>query len=205
MPELFFIRHAESKANEQDILAGRLNFPLSERGLKQAKETSEKFCSTFKIDRILVSPLLRARQTAEFFEKCTGLQAEVKEELTEQNIGIYSGMSYKEINGAEGYVHDRSARWNWIPEGGGESYYMIARRIEPLLKELSVIGYKSRILLVTHAVTLRIFRGILEATLPKYPLTIPANAEVWEVSFSKLGMAHHIKTHRFTLETGHRA
>ncbi len=204
MPELFFIRHAESKANEQGILAGRLDFPLSDRGLKQAEETAEKFCSIFEIDRILGSPLLRARQTARAFEKCTGIQAEIKGELAEQHLGRYSGMSYKEIEEEEGYAHDRSARWDWIPEGGGESYSMIARRIEPLLEELSGIGEKSRILLVTHAVTLRIFRGALEATLPIYPLTIPANAEIWEVPFIKLGMVHEIETHRFALETRHR-
>ena len=63
-------------------------------------------------------------------------------------------MSYEEIEKEEGCIHDRSSRWNWIPEGGGESYSMIAKRIEPLLEELSMDEVKSPILLVTHAVAL---------------------------------------------------
>lgn len=192
MPRLYFIRHAKSEANEQGILASRLDYPLSRRGFLQASEIAEVFCNSFSIDRIIVSPLKRARQTSAFFEKRTGIQGEVRAELTEQHLGKYSGMSYSDIKLEKDYEHDRAARWDWVPEGGGESYAMLVQRINPLLKELSKINDNSHILLVTHAVTLRLIRAILEATLPEYPLSIPRNAEIWEVNFTKLGKHHDI-------------
>ena len=63
--DLFLIRHADAlpvgEAGQNDI-----DRPLSPRGQSQAKELGRVLQSRYsRIDRVLTSPLLRARQTAE--------------------------------------------------------------------------------------------------------------------------------------------
>jgi broad specificity phosphatase PhoE len=88
-------------------------------------------------------------------------------------------------------MHDRSKRWRWIPEGGGESYEMIANRLVPFFQSLESLEGDS-ILFVTHAVTLRLIKATLEQTLPDYPLNIAKNGEIWKVEFTGLGNIHEI-------------
>ena len=72
---------------------------------------------------------MRAKQTAQLIAESYGLNVESDTRLIEQNIGIFSGMTYSEINNRDDYMHDRSKRWFWIPENG-ESYCMIAGAIK---------------------------------------------------------------------------
>ncbi|HUX38865.1 MAG TPA: histidine phosphatase family protein, partial [Rectinemataceae bacterium] len=61
---LYFMRHAESEANRKNLLAGQLDFPLSEEGQRQSREVADAFLRDRPIDAIISSPLLRARATA---------------------------------------------------------------------------------------------------------------------------------------------
>jgi broad specificity phosphatase PhoE len=196
MSQLYFMRHAESEANQKNILASQIDFPLSDTGKKQAEKIAEVFFKTFAVDIIIASPLLRAYQTATFFtKKRKKLVIKKNNALIEQNLGIFSGMTYEELDTRDDYCHDRSQRWDWIPEGGGESYRMIANRVLLFFKEIEKNYPTERILIVTHAVTMRLIRAVLENTLPSYPLKIPANGEIWEVEFHKSGKTHIIKEH----------
>ena len=68
MPEIHdivFLRHAESQGNAQGYLQGQINSSLSERGKEQAKSLAVRWQRLgVRFDRIICSPLLRARQTA---------------------------------------------------------------------------------------------------------------------------------------------
>lgn len=196
MTQLFFVRHTESEANKKNILASQIDFPLSNTGIHQAEKIAEAFSHDFSVDRIISSPLLRAYQTATFFFN-KGQQAAIEKnaDLMEQNLGIFSGMTYAELDTRDDYCHDRSQRWDWIPEGGGESYQMVAKRVASFLTEIEKKYTSQSILVVTHAVTMRLIRATLEDTLPIYPIEIPANGEIWEVRFQGCGCNHRIKTH----------
>jgi broad specificity phosphatase PhoE len=95
-------------------------------------------------------------------------------------------MTYAELIDRPDYMHECSRRWKWIPEGGGESYEMIASRLEPFFQSLESLAGDC-ILSVTHAVTLRMVKAILEQTLPDYPSEIAKNCEIWKVQFAGLG------------------
>lgn len=64
MKKLYFIRHGESEANKNRLFAGKWDVPLTKLGLKQARQASVD-AKDLRIDCIVSSPLLRARQTAE--------------------------------------------------------------------------------------------------------------------------------------------
>ena len=191
---LCIVRHAESEANERDILASRMDFPLSAAGEQQARTVAEAFCANHAPELIVCSPLKRARQTAEIFGLAAGEPPLlVREEITEVHLGRYSGMTYAELERAEGYVHDKSARWDWVPDGGGESYRMIAERVKPFFEWLNG-REEGEILVVCHAVTMRLLRAHLEDSLPEYPASIARNGEVWKLDYRGLGRRHAIES-----------
>lgn len=197
MTVLFFIRHAESVANARHLLAGRVDFPLSETGKADASALASEFSRSEKVDAIWCSPLLRAQQTAAPFVVACDAPLRIDDRLQEQHLGRFSGMTYAEAEADPSYCRDRGARWDWTPDGGGESYRAISERVGAFLADLRATCRREkleRILLVTHAVTLRLFRASLEATLPKYPEKIAENGEVWRTLLPSAGSAVTIET-----------
>ena len=68
--EVWFIRHAESVANAGGRTKEAPSYPLSELGFRQAEQLAQVL--TPAPDLIVVSPYLRARQTAEPYAKRIG-------------------------------------------------------------------------------------------------------------------------------------
>ncbi|MGM0432431.1 MAG: histidine phosphatase family protein [Spirochaetota bacterium] len=193
--KFFFMRHCQSTANEEGILASQLDYPLSDLGHRQAEHIAGRFYEAFGEDavrRILCSPLLRARETADPFERLYSVSAENSRLLVEQHLGRYSGLSYEQLVNEPGYEQNRANRWEWVPEGGGESYQMVAER----LREFFLLDHVPGTLCITHAVTMRMIYAVLSATLPGYPLWIPDNGDMWEVDIGKLGQEHEIIVHK---------
>ncbi len=194
MPTLFFMRHAESKANKARYLASQTDVSLTPEGMQAAFDVARDFLNDFAINSIIASPQLRACQTANPFEKMSGKKTEIDKALSEQHFGRFTGMSYDKVKLDPSYEKDVTKRWNWIPEGGGESYKMLASRISPFFKRFESLDDNSNYLIVSHAVTLRIIKGLLEDTLPLYPEKIANNGEIWQVAFKGLGTKHQVKS-----------
>jgi broad specificity phosphatase PhoE len=193
MTTLYFMRHAESEANLADILASQIDFPLTNKGLQDATQIAAEFQEQYQIDHIISSPLTRAQQTATPFEAINNLTLTTDARVIEQHLGIYAGKTYIELESEISYCHDRALRWNWIPEGGGESYSMIEERLQPFFDDM-FMRKEENILIITHAVTLRIVKAILQNTQPEYPHDIAHNGEIWKVKLIKKGEAHSLES-----------
>lgn len=194
MNTLFFIRHAESEANKKRILGSRIAFPLTSAGKADAELIAGELKNLIPINHIIASPLLRAQQTAAYFAQAYNLSTIVDHRITEQHLGKYSGMGYDEVKSEPLYEQDALKRWNWVPEGGGESYEMVAQRILDFFKSLEDSPLSGNTLIVTHAVSFRLIRAILECTLPVYPHDFPNNGEIWKVEYTKIGEFHKIES-----------
>ena len=83
-----------------------------------------------QIDKILCSPLIRARETAQHIADATGIPLEIEPRLTEQNFGKYEGTAR---NGTE-FLQSKSHFADSYE--GGESMLRLAQRIYNLLDEL---------------------------------------------------------------------
>jgi broad specificity phosphatase PhoE len=185
---IHIIRHAESEANTRHILAGQLDYPLSAKGMKDALAIGSWYTAHYCPKIIYCSPLLRAKQTAKPF-RVEGVPFIEDKRLMEQNLGCFEGKTYTEAEDDEQYQQDRSARWSWDNKGV-ESYEVISKRITSFFEELDPSG--PDILIVTHAVAMRLIRGLLEDTFPLYPQQLAQNGEIWEVDFKGIGAAHTI-------------
>ncbi len=88
--ELYVVRHGQTDYNVKHLFQGHADIPLNQVGIKQAEETALKF-KGIKINRILVSPLQRAIQTASFIEKVTKVEAIIEKRLIERSFGDMEG------------------------------------------------------------------------------------------------------------------
>ena len=83
---LILIRHGESTGNAAGLLMGRIDAPLTERGLAQAKTLG---VSLSGVTRVISSPLERARDTAAALD--LGLPIEIDERWVELDYGEFDG------------------------------------------------------------------------------------------------------------------
>lgn len=191
MTTLYFMRHAQSEANLADILASQIDFPLTQTGKDDAKQIAQEFCQDHKIDKVITSSLLRARQTGHPFETELGVLAHRDDRLVEQDLGKYAGKTYADLDDEPDYCHDRALRWKWVPDGGGESYEMIAARLQPFFDDMFRTE-QGNVLIITHAVTMRMIKAILMDILPEYPREIAHNGEIWQVTLKEKGSSHEV-------------
>ena len=86
--KLYVTRHGQTAWNRENIVCGVTDLPLDETGMEQARETARKLKDT-PIDRVIVSPLLRARQTAALICEGRDLPVMIDPRIKEQNYGVY--------------------------------------------------------------------------------------------------------------------
>lgn len=89
---LVVIRHGESEADILDVIEGRANFNLTERGKKQAHAMANYITQTYRIDKIYASPLKRANQTANILNEKTKCSITLVDDLMEFNNGLLAGL-----------------------------------------------------------------------------------------------------------------
>jgi broad specificity phosphatase PhoE len=82
---IFVVRHGETKANEQGIEAGPLDYPLAKKGRKEV-EFVAKTLSDAKVRNVFSSPVFRAVQTAKILARPHKLKVKTLNELTEAKI-----------------------------------------------------------------------------------------------------------------------
>jgi broad specificity phosphatase PhoE len=82
---LFVVRHGETKANEEGIEAGPLDYPLAKKGVKDAAFIA-KALSKVKMDAVYSSPIFRAVETAKILARPHELKVKTLEELVEVKL-----------------------------------------------------------------------------------------------------------------------
>jgi alpha-ribazole phosphatase len=87
---LIFVRHGRTEANAAGLLQGRLDLPLDAVGVTQVRQVAR---AIGPVDRVICSPLLRARQTAAVFDApCT-----IDERWIELDYGTFEGLPMSAI------------------------------------------------------------------------------------------------------------
>ena len=131
MSKLYFTRHGQTIWNVEGKVCGATDIELTELGHKQAIELGERIKAdkNIKIDEIVASPLIRAKNTAEHISEITGIPMHTDMRVIEQNFGKYEGGGRRSKEFSE-------ARNNFIYSfDGGESMLKAASRVYNILKE----------------------------------------------------------------------
>jgi broad specificity phosphatase PhoE len=123
--EVVLVRHAETEWSRDGRHTGLTDIPLTEEGRAAARSLSERL-REWRFERLLVSPLRRARETCELCG--LGGQAELCEDLHEWDYGEYEGLTTAEIRA-------RRPDWNLWRDGcpGGESPQQVGARADHVI------------------------------------------------------------------------
>jgi broad specificity phosphatase PhoE len=144
--ELWLVRHAETEWSKAKKHTGLTDIPLTDAGRDAARAMRERLAG-HPFAAVLVSPLQRARETAEL----AGLadRAQVREDLLEWDYGAYEGLTTAEI---------REQRPDWflwrdgVPEG--ERAADVGARVDRIIAE--VLGVDGDVAIVAHGHVLRV-------------------------------------------------
>ena len=155
--KFYVIRHPTTESNIKRITQGWADSPLIPESIKLAEEHGKNLKNK-KIKKIYTSDLGRCVQTSNIINQFLKVEIIKKEELREQNLGIYNGI-HKDIIKKEFDEHDYEAK---PPEG--ESFKEMKTRVLNFIKKLEKENKEKTILIITHTGCLE---GILQKALEK--------------------------------------
>jgi broad specificity phosphatase PhoE len=148
---LLLVRHGETDANKDGLALGRLDVPLNETGLSQAKALGEALASEPAV-AIYSSPLTRTRQTAEAIAAHHTVGVTVEPGLIEMDVGEIDGVPFAQVRETHA---DFLAKW-MSDEGpthampGGETLTAVAERAWQTLERVCRRHENENVIAVTH-------------------------------------------------------
>ena len=137
---LLLVRHGRTAINVGNKLQGRIDHPLDEVGRQQAVEIASVLEG---IDRVISSPLIRAKQTADAF----GLPVEVDPRFIELDYGDFDGMLQKDV---PALTWKEWRRDNDFRPPNGETLIELDLRVREALGELINEARAKNIVVVSH-------------------------------------------------------
>lgn len=172
---IFIVRHAESEANKLGINAGRMDFPLSEKGKKDAEELGKSLANKMghlDIDAVYHTSLSRTFETYQEMNKgwkeqrSKGLPPpQIADGLLERNNDKLEGLrreEYDPLKKKEGQALEKVKEFDElfdykIPEGGEqyESHHDVWNRAVVNLNEIAQKHPGKNVLVISHVGTMR--------------------------------------------------
>lgn len=169
MQGLIVVRHGVTKSNLEGKLNGRDDQPLHPSAYDSLIDTASRIAE-FGIERVLVSPMLRARQSAEVI--CSrwafrGVETEIREALRELDFGSFEGLSRDQLLASRLAPHYKA--WMSLAPGApsaleGESWESAVARARSVIEEIASDGRFS--LVVGHGYMLRLMIVVAIGLLP---------------------------------------
>ena len=157
---LVLLRHGETEWSKSGQHTGTTDLPLLPEGEEAARRVA-KLLQGWTFDKVIVSPLQRARRTAEL----AGLtEYTIDPRLVEWDYGGYEGLTTREIRAQLGYmwtVFDNGV----VPgETPGETVEAVAARAAGVLRDLMPTLENGNVALVGHGHCLRILATVFLRT-----------------------------------------
>jgi len=162
MRELIVVRHGQTEWNLAGRVQGTNDSPLTNLGRAQAREHAARLGAlTPRPQRIISSPLGRARDTAALIAAHLDCPVSFHDALRERAVGVLEGRTHAWVAEHEPEIHARkhAEPWHWRPPGG-ESLADVADRLRPFLEELAAQSFE-RWVFVTHSALARPLLGTL--------------------------------------------
>jgi 2,3-bisphosphoglycerate-dependent phosphoglycerate mutase len=188
---ILLIRHGETAWNAERRLQGHLDIALNLEGERQARLLGAALAGE-RLDAIVASDLLRARQTAQALARVHAMPVQVDSALRERCYGGFEGMLYSDI--AQRFPREFAA-WqardvDALPPAGanrGETFRQFHGRVTGAMLGWATAHPGKTLALVAHG-------GVLECAYRAalgLPLESPRDFKV-----------HNASINRFTVEKG---
>jgi broad specificity phosphatase PhoE len=140
----YFVRHGETQGNAAGLFRGSLDYPLSEKGQKDANHLADYF-SNINLGTAYSSDTTRTRTTAETVLEPKGMVASETPDLRSWNVGYLSGLEKsKHQNDIDFFQKNENTV---IPNG--DSLRQFRNRVQPRIKNSILKGIKDGIPSIT--------------------------------------------------------
>lgn len=146
MKHFYFVRHGQSVANAEKLIADA-NSPLAPLGILQVKETT-KILKSLNIDLIISSPMIRAIQTAETIADSIGYD--------KSNILIVDELRERGLGDLENKPKTQNSRWYFdtAESYGMETHQALYERMKKAINRIEDLAKDSKnILLSGHSIS----------------------------------------------------
>ena len=138
---IYVVRHGETNYNVEGRYEGRIDTPLNENGIMQARKLKEVF-KDIKFDVVITSPLIRTIQTA---NEITDTEKITDERIIERSNGELEGKLKSEITEGIDFNDPNEKRYNIA------SIVDFRKRIYSFLDDIKEKYRGKNVLVVTHA------------------------------------------------------
>lgn len=149
---ILLVRHGETDWNREERIQGMMDIPLNALGLAQAEQVGVALAMQVTSDaEMVVSDLVRTRETAKPIVNATGIDPRFDARLRERHFGVWQGKTYQEWRelDAEGARRHASGEADYGPEGG-ETARQFLNRCVNTVTDLSIACDEPALVLVTH-------------------------------------------------------
>lgn len=161
MGYLYITRHGETELNITDQMQGRLDSPLTKKGIKQAEALRERM-KDVHIDKIYVSHLKRAVDTANIVRGDKDVEIVIDSGLAERDFGEWEGRVaediFKELGTTKKYAYTHPTE---VQPKEGERYEDFTKRVFDSFVRIAKENIDKDILVVAHGVTIKVIAQIL--------------------------------------------
>ncbi len=147
----YLVRHGRTDWNDERRMQGHANIPMNEVGIQQINDLADRVVKEgIKFDRLIASPLDRARKSAEIIKEKTGYKESIvfDEDFIERSCGSLEG----EVWHPELDLDDPKYKMETIPE--------LCDRAKRALEKYA-FAEDERVMIVAHGAILTAVRTVL--------------------------------------------
>ncbi|MHC8286755.1 histidine phosphatase family protein [Pseudomonas sp. XS1P51] len=156
---LYVVRHGETWANAEQRYLGSLDPELTERGCEQAQALEAHLPKN--LDVLVVSPRLRARETANILNERLNLPVEIMDCFRERDVGVFEGLTQPDARERYPQLWSQNITRRWdVGPTGGESIVDVVERVRDGLVELKSRYPSKTVLLVAHGFVAKTIRAL---------------------------------------------
>lgn len=183
--EIFLVRHGETEWNAAGRFQGRLDSPLTARGVAQAEACGRRLSMiATDVDAIFASPLGRTRQTASIIKGVADLpETRWDSRLAEVSVGSWDGLTHIDLDAQWPGLLDGATPFDWFFRSpDGESYDAAADRARRWLDDVQGV-----VIAVSHGLIGRIIRGAYTGLVKDDALALPVSQNViWRMAGGRI-------------------
>lgn len=150
--DVLIMRHGETEANVQRILAGREDSPFTSAGERHPLQVARHLAPR-PIRCVYCSPMARTRRTAELVLRALGRELPLRLEsaIAEIDAGEFTGLTFEEVRTRVRDHRISLDRFGRFRYPGGESWCDVQERAVRFVSGLEDTHADEEVLLVTHA------------------------------------------------------
>jgi broad specificity phosphatase PhoE len=187
MGEIVVVRHGQTEWSRSGQHTGTTDLPLLPDGEADGRRLRPVLAERH-ITHAFVSPLIRARRTAELAGLMDGgVDSRIEPDLVEVDYGGYEGRTTKEISAELGRSWSLWANGTVPGDTPGESLQQVAQRVDRVLARVRPLLPDGDVVLVAHGHVLRILTARWLELAPEAGALFPLATGRYGV----LGHEHH--------------